>query len=800
MSETNTPQNCAHCGDPCLDDSVWLEEKPFCCVGCKTVFEILDANNLCDYYEIDQPNLKVEQTNFGEKFAFLDNEEIADQLYKFKEGNQRMLRFFVPNIHCSSCIWLLENLNRLVEGVISTQVNFVKKEVTINFDAGVSSLRDIVEMMASVGYPPSINLAGNKSDAAQKAKRTLLIKLGVAGFCFGNIMLMSFPEYFSYQFKDEANYIRLFAWLNLIFSLPVVFYSGTEYFVSAYKGLKHRIVNIDVPISIGILVLFLRSAFEIITDTGAGYIDSLSGLVFFLLIGKWFQHKTYSALSFERDYKSYFPLAVTRIKNEKEESILVNQLQKGDEILLRNQELVPADSVLVSEQAKIDYSFVTGESEPISKQKGAAVFAGGRYLGSNASFIIQEKVSQSYLTDLWNQSAFQSGEGPALSTLVDKISQYFTGIILAISIITATFWYFTAPELAIETFTAVLIIACPCALALALPFALGNAIRRLGKNGFFLKSSETIEQLAKVDTVVFDKTGTLTENNKQRVQFFAEQALTDTQKEGIVALSKNSTHPLSKAIYSYLKPQLHTKIKETLDYKEVVGQGISGLVSGVVIKMGSAKWLDVKHDSQIPTVHVSFGNEYLGYFTVQKSKRTGTETLLNTLKDRGLDIHLVSGDNSAEAGSWTKTFGDDRKVLFNQSPQDKLEYLSKLNAAGKTTLMIGDGLNDAGALKEATVGVSISEDVYAFSPACDAILDANEFKNLFAFIQFSKNSIKVVKRSFVVSFLYNIVGLSFAVQGLLTPIVAAILMPLSSITIVLFVTIGVNGIRLKASN
>ncbi len=762
------------------------------------MFEILSANDLCDYYEIDQPNLKIEQTNFGEKYAYLDSDEIADQLYKFKEGKQRMLRLFVPNIHCSSCIWLLENLNRLVKGVVSSQVNFVKKEVTIYFNSEESGLRSVVEIMASVGYPPAINLANNKSNAAQKATRTLLIKLGVAGFCFGNIMLMSFPEYFSHQFQDESDYVRLFSWLNLAFSLPVVFYAGIEYFISAYKGLKHRIINIDVPISIGIIVLFLRSAFEIITHTGAGYIDSLTGLVFFLLIGKWFQHKTYSALSFERDYKSYFPLAVTRVTDDTEESILVNQLDKGDQIRVRNLELIPADSMLISEEAKIDYSFVTGESEPISKTKGESVFAGGRYIGNSAEFIVQEKVSQSYLTDLWNQSVFNSTETPALTNLVDKVSQHFTIIIILISIVTGLFWWVVRPELAIETFTAVLIIACPCALALALPFALGNAIRRLGKNGFFLKNSTTVEQLSKIDTIVFDKTGTLTESKKQRIHFYGERSLTKTQKNSIALLTKSSAHPLSKAIYNHIKLEInstnHTEVKE---YNEEIGLGISGKIGETKIRIGSAIWVGSSHESTIPTVHVNVDDQYVGYFTIQKNNRTGTEELLKKLKHFGHEIHLVSGDNSGEEEKWKKYFGDSGKVLFNQSPQQKLDYLSQLNQQGKTTLMIGDGLNDAGALKEATVGISISEDVYAFSPACDAILDANEFKSLFDFLQFSKASIRVVKYSFALSFLYNIVGLGFAIQGLLTPVVAAILMPLSSISIVLFVTLGINTIQLK---
>ena len=279
-----------------------------------------------------------------------------------------------------------------------------------------------MELLASLGYPPEINLQGFKEEKSKIKSRSLLIKLGVAGFSFGNIMLMSFPEYFSFQFEDEGNYMRVFSYLNLSLALPVIFYSATDYFVSALKGLRHKIVNIDVPISLGIVVLFLRSAFEIISDTGAGYFDSMTGLVFFLLIGKWFQNKTYDALSFERDYKSYFPLAVTLLEKEKERSVLANQLKKGDEIRLRNAELIPADSILISGKTQVNYSFVTGESKLVEKLKGDFLYAGGRQIGESVRMVVQEKVSQSYLTDLWNQSAFTKDQKVITLPLLIKLA------------------------------------------------------------------------------------------------------------------------------------------------------------------------------------------------------------------------------------------------------------------------------------------------------------------------------------------------------------------------------------------
>ena len=485
-----------------------------------------------------------------------------------------------------------------------------------------------MELLASLGYPPEINLQGFKEEKSKIKSRSLLIKLGVAGFSFGNIMLMSFPEYFSFQFEDEGNYMRVFSYLNLSLALPVIFYSATDYFVSALKGLRHKIVNIDVPISLGIVVLFLRSAFEIISDTGAGYFDSMTGLVFFLLIGKWFQNKTYDALSFERDYKSYFPLAVTLLEKEKERSVLANQLKKGDEIRLRNAELIPADSILISGKTQVNYSFVTGESKLVEKLKGDFLYAGGRQIGESVRMVVQEKVSQSYLTDLWNQSAFTKDQKGNYSSIIDKVSQYFTLVIISIAIISATYWLFQDSSLAIETFTAVLIIACSCALALSLPFTSGNAIRILGKLGFYLKNAESLEHLLKVDTVVFDKTGTITTNSGGTAIFIGESRLSQKELKLVKSLCASSTHPISSGIATSIQSEI-LKIK---NYKEISGIGIYGEIEEQIVKIGSASFCDSSDKVAGTHAFVSINGIIKGFFSIKKETRVELEKVLADLQ------------------------------------------------------------------------------------------------------------------------------------------------------------------------
>lgn len=305
-----TTTNCYHCGDVCPDDSIKIDEKIFCCNGCKTVYEILDDNKLCNYYNLDSTPGITPSLLHSTKFDYLDDQQTMQQIIDFTEGDVAKVTFDIPQMHCSSCIWLLENLFKLNKAITNSQVDFLKKKLTITFFNKKISLKELVQLLTSIGYEPQILLDSEDKVPEKKTRSTLYYRVGVAGFCFINIMMLSFPEYLGIDLSD-AFLKRFFLYLNLVLSLPVFFYSAWEYFGSAIKGLRKKIVNIDFPISLGILVLFIRSAYEVLSGTGAGYFDSLTGLVFFLLIGKLFQEKTYGAMNFERNYKSFFPLSVT---------------------------------------------------------------------------------------------------------------------------------------------------------------------------------------------------------------------------------------------------------------------------------------------------------------------------------------------------------------------------------------------------------------------------------------------------------------------------------------------------------
>lgn len=791
--------SCSHCGEPAEFNT--NSELSFCCQGCETVYHLLADNNLHTYYDLDStPGTTIKQSIERKRFDYLIDKDVQEKLIDFKNAEVASASFNIPNIHCTSCVWLLENLQNLNDGILQGTVNFLKRRLTIVFDTKKTDLRSIVELLTTIGYEPNLKLDQLEEREQVSVPRDLWLKLGVAGFCFGNIMLFSFPEYLNMSVSDSVDTFKvLFGILNILLAIPVLVYSSIDYLKSAWAAISQKGINLDVPISIGIIALFGRSLYEILSGTGAGYFDSFSGFIFFLLIGKIVQKKTFQGLSFDRDYKSYLPISVLKIINGVERSVSVKTLTIGDEIILRNNELIPCDSILQSDSAIIDYSFITGESTPVTKIHGEIIFAGGKILGSQTRMLVSKKVQHSYLTQLWENDAINLTNDKTHQSLADRISPYFTFIVIVIAFASCLTWFFIEPSKAFTVFTAVLIVACPCALALSGPFTFGSATNILSLNGLFLKNIEGIESIGNVDTIVFDKTGTITDSEKAEITFIGN-ALTKEEKELIFSSTKNSTHPYSKKIYGFFKEEgLNYSIPERIE--EIRGKGIHASFQQTNVHLGSKSFIEEYTGIKIPIsgtksshVYIVIDYKFVGSFEFKNHLRIGVDKLLNKLKD-AFNLYLLSGDNQKD-GIWlAKYFDADKNMYFNQSPQQKLAFVASLSDIQKKVLMIGDGLNDAGALNKSHFGIALSDKTSSFSPACDAILDGNELQNIDKLIEFSKVSISIVHFSFGLSLLYNITGLSFAVTGHLSPLVAAILMPLSSITIMAFTTFAT---RLKA--
>ncbi|HAO49556.1 MAG TPA: heavy metal translocating P-type ATPase [Runella sp.] len=806
MSQSISPTvevQCYHCGADCEDHVIVHDDKPFCCEGCKTVYELLQENQLCNYYDLTQnPGVSPDKNYYAGKYAYLDLPEVHDKIIEFTDGRQTHVNWFFPQMHCSSCVYLLENLHRLHEGVISSLVNFPEKKARVVIDEQKISLSKLAELLTYIGYEPYISLQDIEAQKAPKTNRTRLYKIGIAGFAFGNVMMMSFPDYFGLGDTRLDHHLQtMFSVFSVVLALPVFFYSASDFFVSAWKSIRERFLNIDAPIALAILVTFVRSLYEIGTQTGVGYLDSMTGIVFFMLLGRYFQDKTYSAISFDRDYKSYFPVAVTLLSRGQDAAatnnqLLVTNLQPGDQILIRNKELIPADVRLVSEHAMIDYSFVSGESTPIEKTRNELIYAGGRQIGGAIEVEVTKRVSQSYLTQLWNNDSATQQQQNTQQTMVSKINYYFSWALLFLGFGALAYWAVLGDlPRGINAITTILIVACPCALLLSDTFTNGNMLGMFGSNKLYLKNAQIIENLSKIDTVVFDKTGTLTLPDAAHVQFIGKP-LTHVQQRIVRTLCEQSSHPLSRLIAKSLQHVPHEKMMN--DFQEVEGKGVEGkLGEHVTVRLGAATFVSNDNqevtnlqDSNSSHVYFSFDGKVLGYFDIQSQYRDNLVDTLKSLKQKHYNTYLLSGDKPTDVEMLSELFGSLKQLNFNQKPDDKLRFIENLQQQGHKVLMVGDGLNDAGALIKSDVGIAVSDNINNFSPACDGILEGNQLSKLPQFVRLAQAGRNIVIQSFIISVVYNIIGLSFALTGNLSPVVAAILMPASSISIVLFTTIS----------
>jgi len=788
---------CHHCGTPCPARAFALGDKSFCCAGCRTVFEILSQHDLTHYYELDDaPGITLRSQPGAGVYSYLDDEAVRLRLLDFTDGRTSRVTFRIPAMHCVACVWLLENLFRIQPGIGRSLVNFSRKQVTITFEPQRLCLSRVAEVLASLGYEPELNLSGLDRKPVDPSARRHHLQVGLAGFSFGNIMLLSIPFYLGLDSAESPAFARMFTWTSLLLAIPVVVYSASDYWRAAWLGLRRRILTIDFPIALGLAALLLQSLHEILSGRGPGYLDSLTGLIFFLLCGRIFQRKTYDRLSFDRDYRSYFPLAVVRREADGDHNVPLTLLDRGDRILVRNREIVPADSVLMKGKGLIDYSFVTGESDPVPVSVGDYIYAGGRQVGAAIELQTVRAVESSQLASLWRDDASARGRKAGLQSLTDKVSRVFTGVVVALALVAAAAWWGHSVPTAVRAFTSVLIVACPCALALSAPFALGSALRVLGRKGFYARDAHTLETLARITLIVFDKTGTLTPSDLTGVSFHGPPLRSD-EENWVGILARQSSHPHSRRIAR--RYGRDPDFVEVDGYREELGRGIAGESDGHPLCLGTASWLQahrVKLPTQLPdgdgpVAHLAIDGHYRGHFALPADYRADVPSVLGLLSRR-YRTALLSGDNAREAHRLQGWLGPESDLRFEQSPRQKLEYVRARQDSGERVMMIGDGLNDAGALRQSDVGIALAEHTGAFSPASDVIAEAATLARLPAILAFTRMTLAVIIASFILSFLYNAIGLGFAVAGRLSPLVSAILMPLSSISVVAFATLTTN--------
>lgn len=780
---------CYHCGDPCELNIISYDEKHFCCNGCVAVYTILNQNNLGDYYCLtNNPGTK-KGNQLHRDYALIDDKSYRSKLIAYEDDHILKVSFYLPQIHCSSCLYLMEHLHAIDKRILHSAVNFTEKKVYLTILQSDHALQSAANLLASLGYAPEFDFEERKKSSTHP----YVIMIGVTGFCFANIMLLSFPEYFGLSVGEEL-LLKVFRFLNLGLSIPVFLIAAKVFFAKAYGGIKNKYVNIDLPVSLAIVVTFLRSMYEIFTGSGIGYLDSMSGIVFFMLIGRWMQDKTVASLKFDRHLKSYFPISVEVMHDGLPEHIKVNEVKIGDAIRLKPNEIISVDSEVLQGESLVDYSFITGESQPVMVYPGKQLFAGGKIAGNSIIAHATKNFSSSEFTQIWNNEAFKKDKS-ADSKWTDRLGAYFAIITIAIATLTLLYWGFQHDVLrGLNALTAALIVACPCALLLGSSYTLGFISQKFAASGLFLKNAGLIDQLALIDHIVFDKTGTLTHQHHIEVNKVLGEWNT-CDRSLCLSLLKMTAHPFAQAVLKSESrmPFIDSKIDS---YRDVPGMGIEGWSMDHHIKIGSADFVNQSRCSKNTSeVLITMDGRIMAHYVLIESIRKGIPDLIRRL--RNYDLTVLSGDHSEAGWMIKELLPTHMTVLLAQKPQDKLDYIHARQHEDDRVLMVGDGLNDAGALKQSNIGLAVVDHFQSFVPACDMIAKSEHLRFLDRYLDIARKSKKLILVTFIYSILYNVIGLSYALTGNLKPLIAAILMPLSSIGVILIAYLGTFVITKK---
>lgn len=779
----STTLTCTHCGASAGSDPVLSGNEVFCCEGCRTVYDILSRNGLCEYYEIDPDaavslkNTKSSNWNLEELNLMVSEFVISDAT------DSKTVLFHIPSMHCSSCIWLLEKLPDLDAGIYYGRTDFLKKQLVVSYHPGKTSFGRIVILLRSLGYEPSL-MPEDSGVRDKKESRTVLIKLGIAGFCAGNIMLFSFPQYLGLNVSRDPALLNVFNLLNVALSLPLVLYSASDYFLAIKNWIRHRTISVKVPLAIGIGALWLRSLYEVSTSAGGGYFDSLAGLIFFLIAGTWLQNKAFDALRFGEKARKFFPLVARTLVKGKIIPKRVTELVAGDRVKLGHGEVIPADGILMESSALIEYSFATGESAPQNKVAGEVLLGGGRNAGAAFEMEVIRPFSDSRLSDIWRSAETVNDSEKEVLNFEKIISRYFIIGTITIAIAALIYWIPINSSRAWFALTAVLMVACPCALALAPPFAYNIVANFFAKKGLYLRKPEVAGNMGATDAIVFDKTGTITAAGETIA--IIPETYNQSDRRLLKSITGQSTHPYSRAIDRALDEEEAVALES---YREVPGKGISAFSGEKEIRLGSLEWVTDKHSDtifDIKNIWFSVNGRIAEPIEMRDVFRENLGETLNGLKALGIELVLASGDDPVAGKPLMKQFPKIFSgMYFNCSPGQKAAIVTELKR-DHHVLMVGDGLNDAGALKTGHAGMVVTDSTSSFTPEASAILLQEHFNKMPGFMRVARKANRIVKETFVVSLIYNIIAVGLAFTGMMSPVIAAIMMPASSVTLMVY--------------
>lgn len=786
--------SCAHCGLPVAPGDVAEHGPSFCCAGCRSVYEIVNAAGLSGYYAYrDRADAApARSAPASRKYEELDDAAFQAAHCRATEDGLVSTDLLLEGIHCAACVWLVERVGRVVPGVLSARLDFSRNVVTVAWDPARARLSQIARGLASLGYP-----AHPASDSQARAGRTrdraLLLRLGVAGAAAGNVMLMAFALYSGAFSGMEQMYQSLFRWGSFAIATPTVFWAGSVFLRGGWAAIRTRTPHMDLPVSIGILAGYAGGALSTLSGRGEIYFDSLCTLIFLLLVGRYLQQSHHRRSSSQSELLLALSPQVARVEEGgTERELPAGSVPNGATVRVGAGERIPVDGVVLRGSASVDTSLLTGEPMPLEAHAAERVFAGTSCQTGTLWIRTEAAGEATRLGRLMASVESTQQKRAPIVRLADRVAGHFVVAILGVAALTLALWLHLDPRHAIDHTVALLVVTCPCALGMATPLAVSVALGRAARAGILFKGGEFMEELARPGVIVFDKTGTLTCGKPELVGWMGDAAW----QAPLRALEAESGHPLARAVQrAFPENQL-----ERRDVRELIGGGISGVVEGARLLAGAPAlvqrelgglpaWVEklVKTHAaagRTPVVLAADG-VVRAVAAFGDALRPEAGPALRELGRLGYRFEILSGDHQAVVDGVARELGiaapDARGA---QSPESKLERIAELRRRGERVFMVGDGVNDAGAMAAASVGIAVHGGAETCLRAADVFTTRHGLDPLVEAARGARRTLATIRRGIVISLGYNLVGIALAVAGVLSPLVAAIMMPLSSISVV----------------
>lgn len=802
-------ENCFHCGQAIPEGDLILkpikgEERQFCCHGCASVCEVIYDSGMESFYRrTPDGELLSPPPPPNKDIEFYDYDEVQEQ-FVGDLSNRREITLMSEAIHCAACVWLIEHTMAKMDGVLLASVNFTNKQIKVRWDNSQIRLSEIIQKLNSIGYDATPYDPVASEEAYRKANRDLLYRLGFAGFAMMNVMWFSVALYSGAN--QDPEYRNYFHWLELIIATITLGYSGQPFLKGALTSLRSRTVGMDVSISLGMVTTYLYSCWVTLHPENVGdvYFDTLIDFMFLLLIGRYLEAISKNkAVDASRRLMDLQPKVARKLVGDEPQVVPVRTLLKGDRILVKPGDQFPVDGCIVNGRSMVNESMLSGESREVSKEIGHAVSAGTMNIDGTLTVAVDAILQNTRLGRIVNLVEEAQGSKAPIQCTADKIMPWFVSTTITLAVMSFVYWYFNAGiEFAIMTGTAVLIITCPCAFGLATPMAIAVASGVSARHGILIKNGSVLEMLHQIDHFVFDKTGTLSKGQMQLAdEAWLEGVDREQEMRRIGSVEHRSEHSLGRAIAEAVKQQYSLRDKEWFDvedFKAVSGKGVEASVSGSRYHIGTARWLQAQGmslperlkkraaeqaQSAQTAIWVACDSEVKGVLFLEDELRESSYELIRKLKERGTLVTLLSGDQTAVAERVAEKLGG-MDVIAEVLPEDKNAVIRQLQQQGRRVAMVGDGINDAPALVRADVGMALGSGTDVSMDSADIVLLNDDIMAVDTAVALSERTLKTIKQNIASSITYNIIMVPLAMGGLLTPLIAAITMPLSSLVVI----------------